>query len=488
MYRDDYAVERRFELRWSSFRLSGRHKRPKAAAKVRPSQVPSKSLTIGSRKITKGLRLHGLVKIDTADLGTDSTPERCVAMVEQMRTVHLAILLLCLTLLASGFVRERGPLQIAYEDAIAISEVGKRYIQLYKEIENRLTEFNAIRPANSTKGRAHPELTILLDGVPNSLIEREREGLLIDLPPDGTARKHGLVPLNQLYTGLQWKTLADFVSFWDYEPIVIVNPIYSDEWDGPRAREFMTSCGVPLAIQLLPSARNLRPALPTLFLDRKTQIVSMNLIVLGLQRPCEVTNEIQRYIRLDVDLRELIRSTAGQRRWQLARFVDTFRELDESTPFLRSLSFSDLINHLKFEADQAGEKVDIVGAKIPYSLVSILGAIVLASAQFYLWCHLLEYRSRLDGRPPDVVVEDRGGYIGLYQDAVARHFTIASVSTLPVLVEILALSRSNSIVTMWPLAVVTIIASAALGWCIRTALREVWHLMDSRRVDQAAMG
>lgn len=117
------------------------------------------------------------------------------------------------------------------------------------------------------------------------------------------------------------------------------------------------------------------------------------------------------------------------------------------------------------------------GAKIPYDLVSVFGAILLVSCQFYLWCHIVAFTTFLSAEK----TYDFTGYIGLYTEQIAiQTFTLLSVSVVPIAVLGLTIWKSrHDEWWQWIIPSMALPLSLLLGILLICRIRRVWQIKAS---------
>jgi hypothetical protein len=212
---------------------------------------------------------------------------------------------------------------------------------------------------------------------------------------------------------------------------------------------------------------------------RKHPLIPANTV--AFSQPCEATLPVGFGERIGIDPRMLIRDAAGAH-WTLIPFKDALPDLYESTKFLTSLNLQDLVNHLREESNKEGEQVEMFGAKIPYDLVSILGSLMLAACQFYLWCHLLEVRQVFSARRSD---QDLTSYIGFYYNQwPARVFTIVSVSVLPIAVQASVLWNTRDNNPRLVVLAIGMMSSVSLSGLLARCFVALWSVLSKLDKEQ----
>jgi hypothetical protein len=179
-------------------------------------------------------------------------------------------------------------------------------------------------------------------------------------------------------------------------------------------------------------------------------------------------------IGFQMNFRASMAASVGAK-WAPTPFNEAFSDLDSSTKYTRSITLPDLVDSLREESDREGEKVEMFGAKIPFELVSSFGSLLLACCQFYLLCHLAEFKKKFQSAPEG---QELTGYIGLYDIKLARIFTLITVSLLPVLTQAFTLWKVGSGRFTWLTPTIGLVSSFLLGVALVVMYLRLWAVMD----------
>jgi hypothetical protein len=109
-------------------------------------------------------------------------------------------------------------------------------------------------------------------------------------------------------------------------------------------------------------------------------------------------------------------------------FEETFPELKDVTKYYQTVPLDNAHNILKSELLRSGNVVEFLGLKIPESVISTWGPIILVNIQLYLWLHLRACRERLTLSDPALNV----AWVGIYPDFWSRLTSLISISLLPI--------------------------------------------------------
>jgi WD40 repeat protein len=135
--------------------------------------------------------------------------------------------------------------------------------------------------------------------------------------------------------------------------------------------------------------------------------------------------------RVQFDLRSSLSKRADEKGliWlPQASFDRAFPALASLTRNIQSTKFSDLFIHLQEEKNRAGEKLEIIGLKIPVASLNIAGFVILLGLQLYLWIHLHAFRAMNIPVTSLALVP----WIGLYPDRASRVCYFMSATVLVV--------------------------------------------------------
>jgi hypothetical protein len=403
-------------------------------------------------------------------------------LVEQLRVIHLTILLMCLILVASAFSQQRGPLRRAYEDAVSILKLTQNGERFQSVAENNIrSRFSVLTP--DVVQVQSPFLDVVYSGKLLYTLDR-KSPFLFQQETDRfeNRRLDGLQGTDKLRYWGNWDSLGEFIGLWDGQILVTENPLRTVQFSHPL--DVQTSCGTKL--RLIPSAA---PNTDDVFSNpqyslnpSKTQVsmilpvMSPNTTLQGLsKRNCQASVPLNAMAGFYMNLRSSMQEAAGTK-WTPTPFKEAFPDLDNSTKYTRSLSAPDLVDYLREESDKEVEKVDMFGAKIPFELVSIFGSILLAACQFYFFCHLAELKKKFKASAESQEVT---GYIGLYDIKLARIFTIVSISVLPVLTQAFTLWEVRSAHLVWLAPAIGVVLSSLLACALIVMFLRLWEVMDA---------
>lgn len=394
-------------------------------------------------------------------------------MSEQLRTIHLTLLLVCLVLVAASLSEHRGPLNRAYQQAVLINKWRSRNReipqQLLKQATWQLPRQDSSLSATASSLEKWPYVQLRVNGRVEYAFNRT--------PPllygAASGEEFHLRPLNDSAHIGDWETLQNFIDTWTDSHIVVRNPLSGAKFD---VRQPMRSqCG---EVMLEPSAVTERGTYynPFTFNVQKGQLF-VNLALARGDEECEVNLPFTKPEGGYVDIRRALKDILDGP-ISTTTFKEAFPDLSDATKYLTSLTLDQLENYLRDQANKEGEKVELFGAKIPYDLVSLFGATLLVACQFYMWCHLLRVESCIS---TGSTLEDFTGYIGFYKERLSiRLFTLSSVSILPVGTLVLALwSARRDEWWRWTTAIVAILLSSLLGFLLTRQFRAIWNLESS---------
>ena len=151
--------------------------------------------------------------------------------------------------------------------------------------------------------------------------------------------------------------------------------------------------------------------------------------------------------------------------WQDASFTASFPELNVATADIRDKSFQQIASRLAEEAARPkAESFEIFGVKFPVEAASRWGIVLIVGIQLYLWIHLYELSPKLKEGDPGWDV----AWIGVYQSLPAKALFLASTALLP-LITIVTLGNhalQNASRFVWFVYVAAVMASLTLSTMI----------------------
>lgn len=138
-----------------------------------------------------------------------------------------------------------------------------------------------------------------------------------------------------------------------------------------------------------------------------------------------------------IDLQESFSRAIGKS-WRSLRFDEAFRELAQEAKGLETITLEQLETYLGTKRTQAGEKVEVLGLKIPSAAIGTWGILVLLGVQAYALLHFRQYLSLYAKVEPPPFP-----WIGLYRDPSSRGLFLASVAILPAFSSLFLALRSE---------------------------------------------
>ncbi len=381
---------------------------------------------------------------------------------ENLRTVHLSLLVVCLALSVVVFSPAPYVVRKANQDLqdIANSVSAARWSRSWLlDAANEKAKTEAICKWPPATGPSGVEIL-------GQLFAMNVSGpqWAIDLPQETlNYREFVLVP--PTYGIFAPENLAAFKRDWDAHPVLF--------------------CPLQLALQFWMSDKGEFKALPlrignppksakTLSLLLRPNWTYKQLSVLGYPSEgfsfVQISNNGSRLILLPVesgasiefDARATLIREIRREGWHDADFKDAFRELDQMTTGFQDLDFSHLQKILHLQEKNSKEGLEAFGVKFPVETTTRWGVLLVIAIQLYFWLHIREYR-RLETAGAPVA------WIGFYTQATARIAVATTALLMPPLVvglAVLAVPLSETPATNLVLAILSIVVSiacAALG-------------------------
>jgi hypothetical protein len=114
-------------------------------------------------------------------------------------------------------------------------------------------------------------------------------------------------------------------------------------------------------------------------------------------------------------------------RWPLGTFEDAFQELEQSAKGLEDLKLSQTRSVLQTMEKNSPEAVETIGIKLPAASAAVWGPVIVICVQLYLLLYLSSFEFSLLSETPEIV------WIGLFQSWLPRIATVVSIVLLPVI-------------------------------------------------------
>jgi hypothetical protein len=103
--------------------------------------------------------------------------------------------------------------------------------------------------------------------------------------------------------------------------------------------------------------------------------------------------------RVQVDLQrafiEHVQAKGLAVNWQTGQFKESFRNLDELTQNYQDISFANIEKILESEAARSGERLEVLGVKLPVNALRTWGVVIVLAVQLYFFLHIREFGKRL---------------------------------------------------------------------------------------------
>lgn len=393
-------------------------------------------------------------------------------MAEQIRTIHLTLLLLTLILIATGLGSQRGSFKRAYEDAARIENLLRHNDEFanafLEEVKASASPIFTLDRSDPSKNAPTPFMNFAWQK-DNRVSSIDRSGEFFFM--SSFLKAAAMLDIRESRVLLDVNKLQDFIRLWDSSTVVIRNPLRNEKFT--RALVVPSVCGTSLNLTPSMTAIDGQVYAEQIIYDPSKSETSLLLVRQQLkpaQEPCDFQLPMGRAFPIVYDIRSGLRRVA-RANWTLTPFAETFPDLTQTTKSLTSLEMPDLENHLLEEINREGEKVEMFGAKIPFELVGIVGSMILVGCQFYLWCHLAEFAARTrDGKEAEFT-----GYIGFYDDKVViRFFTLMSTSMVPLGVLLYTAVHAYKQQLRWQIPALCTLISIFLGILLVREFIRVW--------------
>jgi hypothetical protein len=168
-------------------------------------------------------------------------------------------------------------------------------------------------------------------------------------------------------------------------------------------------------------------------------------------------------------------------------FEDAFRELVAVDKPFENADLESARNILEAEADREGDVFEAVGMKVPADVAVRFGFLFVLALQLYMWIHLREFGSRLEREPGFEVA-----WIGVYKSAPAQTVFRFSILYLPwVTITVLGYNRihnrSQNRLLWWLIVIAAVIATMRLSYLLYQVLPESISPQSESATDLSSM-
>jgi hypothetical protein len=351
-------------------------------------------------------------------------------LVEHIRTVHFTLLVVCLVLLATSFEEKKRPLVRADEDARAVEELSREKDAVLDRINDaaanaasaagavsKETWFGFVEPTSwPVTGRAG------IIQQPVSVFFKNSSSFVYfaSLRQESGADHVGLWSLSNgadmVDPSAQWRTLADFVAFWDQEHVFYSLPALHSG-DQPPA------CPTAAALSGPPSVVLVQGNLQFVRIGANSLVPTIT----AQGRTCSFARQPGR--DLGINVRTMLKKALPYDvPWNSSASSSAFPELLNAAKGLEELPLSNLVEQLDARVNADTEKVELFQTKIPAAQIAVFGSIMLCACEFYLLLHLRELSRVMTNKGSEEIPE---GYVGLYKDRLSQIFTLLSVAAFP---------------------------------------------------------
>lgn len=356
-------------------------------------------------------------------------------LVEHIRTVHFTVFVVAFILAIALRGRTKPQLDRAAADAEAILLLQQKWPKVREAFSN------AANTSNSLIGLMEPKGGHILESEPGRYAVRgytvySQRPVTFDVPGrwiyvDGTEPDEniGWGASEELFEKLptSWKTLKEFLQFWD------------DHRDGARAFlpfKLATGDGAKhcKGIEQVTAARS---TFPTAFLiphatfkegwQLWASLEAMDRDPNKHKQACDFLKMTVPSIR--IDLGNVFAGIVSQaNKWGTGSSSDEFKDLISEAKYLEDSPLGQLAGALRERANTDTERVELFQAKLPFEAIATYGAVVLIICQLYLLAHLLELRRLAQNVAR---IDWPTGYIGLYENGLIFLFTFVSMAVWP---------------------------------------------------------
>jgi len=397
-----------------------------------------------------------------------NSPHWSADFVEHIRTVHFALVGVCLALV--GVIQFKKPLELTtaqYQlQEIKSAVDGWNTEEIFQNVFSSLG-LNSAGPMYMPAGGTLENAFLL-----NSHICVMSEAMAILLPASNGSAGH------MIYRD-KWKevlfkkpsSLREFRDFWDRRPIVL--SFTSTNRTGEKillARRNGSNQVLEYHLGKIDFPSGSYEAPNISLTDQKQQQsiadllkVSPGMFVLSWQvgEDQALLPVLISQITLNVQP-ALIRTRPY---WKSGAFSDSFSNLDKATATLQDKSFEAISSNFQEEASKPKtDSFEVFGVKFPVEKATRWGILLIVGIQLYLWIHLHELSPRLKEGDAGWDV----AWIGVYRSLPARILFIASTALLPV-VTIAALGNHalrDATALIWATYITALMASLLLAYLI----------------------
>jgi hypothetical protein len=400
--------------------------------------------------------------------GERNSPHWSSDFVEHIRTVHFALVGVCLALI--GVIQFKKPL-----------EVTAAQYQL-QEIKSAVDGWNAAAILQDSVGSlglsAFPPMVMPVGGKLGNAFRVENRicalsgaaAILISADKNSAGRV-----ISQAKWGEELfkkpLSLREFRDFWDSKPIVLAFKVANPAGDSILlAKRNMPDVALPFHLEQVDFSGGSYETPDIAMIDKKQEQsiadllhVSPAMFVLSWEFGEDKALLPVPISQIPLDLQSTLIRTHPY--WKKGNFSNSFSDLDKATPSIQEKSFEAIASNLQEEASKPKtDSFEVFGVKFPVEKATRWGILLIVGIQLYLWIHLNELSPRL--KPGDAGWDV--AWIGVYQSFPARTLFVSSTSLLPILT-IAALGNNalrEASMLIWGVYVGALLASILLGYLI----------------------
>ena len=367
---------------------------------------------------------------------------------ENLRTVHLSLLAVCLALAVVLFSPPPYAVRKANQDLRDIVDAASEplwpktwLLDAGKEEASRAASKPVLGAVCEGFPPWHPQgsTVILTSSTPAVVVDGRTVALTVDGPAwyitvpglPGGLRFYPSRPTWSNYGAFPPRNLGEFKDLWDTHAFLhCPREISSQYWifekrqsrSLPLLDTSVVSTSGSIAVRLDFSS-NAPPDSPASAQSRFGFDYTSHGPGSGLTT--EVMVPVASTADLEVDGRAVLIRKTGKNQWHDAEFSRAFPELEEMTSGFQDLDFAHLEKILRLQEKNSKEGLEAFGIRFPVENTARWGILLIIAIQIYFWMHLREYRDRVVNAPPVA-------WIGAYTQPSARIFFGLTAFLLPV--------------------------------------------------------
>jgi hypothetical protein len=405
-------------------------------------------------------------------------------LIDQIRTVHLTLVLVAFVLLAAALQEPRRKVERSVSDARTIyllaQELQPAAGPVGDEVDRAVAQYVARSGQQLQTEQLNLEITWASGEKQTVGLFGGAFGAAAYLSDGRYESEDDIQSPAYSYVPFQVRSLGEFIRFWDHnltEQMVNVPKVNPNDIETIFREEGLGRVAAKSFRFLPPNAK------PSKLMELHGGVEGDSLKFFTYPATGEpgVTIAVPVTKIPSINIQALlIRYAKKEQDWLPGKFATSFPELSDRAKNLTTLDLRDLVTELNDEANRDQDKIELLGAKLDPIILTRWGLFIVAICQFYLWVHLNALRQSVVATPGDFPTL---GWVGIYPGVWAQIFTIASVLIPPVIAVYWLVIQWAGFGFQWQLvACLNALVCLVLGLATVRTL----HLVHARIVDTSS--